>query len=86
GRPSSVARPPHNILSRNKEEQTMKYSVTIKYDETDNIYVASVPELEGCMAHGYTREEALKEIHVAMELHLEVMQEKNLEIPAAVFA
>jgi len=64
----------------------MKYSVTIKYDETDNIYVASVPELEGCMAHGYTREEALKEIHVAMELHLEVMQEKNLEIPAAVFA
>ena len=39
-----------------------KYSVFMYYDEQDQIYVASVPELQGCMAHGETQEEALKEI------------------------
>ena len=60
----------------------MQYSVLIQYDATDGIYVASVPELKGCMAHGYTREEAAKEIQSAMQLHLEVMREKGVAIPS----
>jgi predicted RNase H-like HicB family nuclease len=60
----------------------LKYSISIQYDENDNIFVASVPELEGCMAHGDTLEEAVKEIQVAMEGWLEVAEEVGKEIPA----
>jgi len=59
----------------------MQYSILIQYDDTDNIYVASIPELKGCMAHGYTREEAMNEIQVALQLQLEVMQEKGMIVP-----
>ena len=59
----------------------MQYSVVIQYDEVDEIYVASVPELQGCMAHGHTREEAMKEIQVAMQLQLEVMRDKGMPVP-----
>ena len=59
----------------------MLYSINIRYDAIDGIYVASVPELKGCMAHGYTREEAIKEIQIAMQLQIEVMQEMGMSIP-----
>jgi len=59
----------------------MPYSVLIQYDTTDKIYVASVPELEGCMAHGDTREEAMKEIQLAIELHLDVMRDMGMLAP-----
>jgi len=59
----------------------MQYSILIQYDVIDNIYVASVPELKGCMAHGYTREEAMREIQEAMQLQLEVMHEKGMLTP-----
>ena len=39
----------------------LKYSVTIKYANRDNIYVANIPELQGCIAHGGTPEDAIKE-------------------------
>lgn len=39
-----------------------EYSILIQYDVIDRIYVASIPELPGCMAHGITKEQALKEI------------------------
>jgi predicted RNase H-like HicB family nuclease len=54
----------------------------IQYDFTDKIYVASVPELKGCMAHGNTREEAIREIQEAVQLQLEVMQGKGMLAPA----
>jgi len=59
----------------------MQYSILIQYDATDKIYIASVPDLKGCMAHGNTREQAMKEIQEAMQLHLEVLQEKGMDIP-----
>jgi predicted RNase H-like HicB family nuclease len=58
-----------------------KYTVIIKYCDTDNIYVASVPELPGCMAHGETQTEALKEVQTAMELWIETAQEVGAYIP-----
>ena len=59
----------------------LKYSVLIQYDDTDNIYVANVPELEGCMAHGDTPEEAVKEIQTAMKLWLDTANEYGDMIP-----
>ncbi len=59
----------------------MEYSIIIYYDPIDKIYVASVPELQGCMAHGNTREEALKEIQIACELWIETAREDGIMIP-----
>ena len=58
-----------------------KYSVAIYYSDSDDCYVASVPELEGCMAHGDTYAEAMNEIQDAMDLHIEMMQELGHELP-----
>jgi len=58
-----------------------KYSVMIQYDSNDNIYIASVPELRGCKAHGDTPEEALQEIKIAFQLWIESAQENGITIP-----
>ena len=59
----------------------LKYSILVQYDERDNIYVASVPELQGCMAHGDTPEDAMREIQIALELWLETADEVGENIP-----
>jgi len=43
----------------------IKHMITIYYDSIDNIFVAEVPELEGCISHGGTHEEALENIKEA---------------------
>lgn len=63
----------------------LEYSVLIQYDDIDKIYVASIPELQGCMAHGKTKEEALKEIEVVRDMWIETAKEKGLEIPKPSF-
>ena len=57
------------------------YSILIQYCNIDNIYVAKIQELDGCMAHGNTPEEAAKEIQTALRLWLEVAEEEGLPIP-----
>ena len=59
----------------------MEYSIIIQYCKIDNIYVASIPELRGCMAHGNTQADALREINIAMELWLETAKEVGEPIP-----
>lgn len=58
-----------------------KYSVIIQYDNTDSIYVASIPELQGCSAHGRTQEEAFKEVCIVRDMWIETAKEKGMQIP-----
>ena len=58
-----------------------EYSAFIQYDPIDKIYVASVPELSGCMAHGNTKEQALREIETAKELWIETALEDGQPVP-----
>jgi predicted RNase H-like HicB family nuclease len=58
-----------------------QYSVLIQYDGRDNIYVASIPELSGCIAHGKTQEDAMSEIRIALELWMETATETGISIP-----
>ena len=58
-----------------------EYSIFIQYDAHDKIYVVSVPELPGCMAHGETKEQALREIEVAKQIWLETAEEDGKPIP-----
>jgi predicted RNase H-like HicB family nuclease len=64
-----------------KNGQTPKYEILIYWDEEDKIYVAEVPELAGCAAHGQTQSEALANVNEAIELWLETSGEFGDEIP-----
>jgi predicted RNase H-like HicB family nuclease len=37
----------------------MKYEVILYWSDEDQAFVAEVPELPGCMAHGHSQESAL---------------------------
>lgn len=57
----------------------MRYIVIVEKGE--NNYGAYVPDIPGCVAVGETKEEVLKLIREAIELHLESMREEGLIIP-----
>jgi predicted RNase H-like HicB family nuclease len=52
----------------------LHYSTTIEYDADDKIFVARIPELRGCMAHGATHEDAMAHVHEAMQIQLDTME------------
>ena len=58
-----------------------KYEVLIYWNDEDGIFVAEVPELPGCTAHGATQEEALKNAQDAMKLWIDTAKEFNDPIP-----
>jgi antitoxin HicB len=72
-------------MNKSKRPEWLKYitqyEVDIKFDPSDKIYVASVPELPGCMTHGDTQIEALKMAHEAIEAYLESRAKRGLPIP-----
>jgi predicted RNase H-like HicB family nuclease len=64
-----------------KNGETQKHEIVIDWDNDDKIFVAEVPELSGCAAHGKTQIEAVKNVSEAIELWLETAREFNDEIP-----
>ncbi|MBI2925595.1 MAG: type II toxin-antitoxin system HicB family antitoxin [Verrucomicrobia bacterium] len=46
------------------------YHINIFYSEEDGGYIADIPDLEACSAFGETPDEALAEVHMAMEAWL----------------
>jgi len=59
-----------------------RYEIIIYWSNEDQAFIAEVPELPGCMAHGVTHEEALANIKSAMELWIKTAKEFNDPIPA----
>lgn len=59
-----------------------KYEIIIYWSEEDQIYVAEVPELPGCSAHGGTQEAALANAQEAIRLWLDTAKEFGDPIPA----
>jgi predicted RNase H-like HicB family nuclease len=57
------------------------YHINIFYSEEDQAYIADIPDLKYCSAHGETQEEALAEVLVAKALWLEVAEETGVPIP-----
>ena len=58
-----------------------KYEIIIYWDNRDNIYIADVPELPGCSAHGKTYNEALDNVNEAIELWINTAKEFDDPIP-----
>ncbi len=54
---------------------THKYEVIIFWSDDDQAFVAEVPELAGCAAHGDTPETALREAQKAISLWIDTARE-----------
>jgi predicted RNase H-like HicB family nuclease len=60
---------------------TDAYPIVIFWSDEDDCWIADVPDLRYCSAFGDTREDALREIQVAMEGWLETARELGKPIP-----
>ena len=58
-----------------------KYEIILYWSNADDAFVAEVPELPGCAAHGDTQEDVLKNINQAMELWIDTAKESGDTIP-----
>jgi len=59
------------------------YHINVFWSDEDDCYIADIPDLEFCSAHGETPEEALSEVLVAKRAWLAVAEERGLSIPKA---
>ena len=57
------------------------YRFLIIIQKANNNYSAYSPDLPGCVATGTTRDETEKNMHEAIEMHINGLQEDNLPIP-----
>lgn len=58
-----------------------RYEVIIYWSDEDQAFIAEVPELPGCMAHGESYESALASAREAMALWIETAREFGDPIP-----
>ncbi len=58
-----------------------RYEIIIYWSNEDGAFVAEVPELPGCAAHGSTQEEALRNANEAIELWIDTAKEFGDPVP-----
>ena len=58
-----------------------KYEIIIFWSDEDTAFVADVPELPGCMAHGLSHVEALENAQQAIELWIQTAQDLGRSVP-----
>ena len=59
----------------------IKYELIIYWSEEDEVFVADVPELPGCAAHGDTQEAALVNAQDAIRLWIDTAKEFGDPVP-----
>jgi len=57
------------------------YHINIFYSDEDEAYIADIPDLKYCSAHGETPEDALREVLIAKAAWLEVARESGKAVP-----
>jgi predicted RNase H-like HicB family nuclease len=60
---------------------SLKYEVIIYWSEEDGAFVAEVPELPGCIAHGATHQKALSSVGKVAELWIDTAREFGRAVP-----
>jgi predicted RNase H-like HicB family nuclease len=58
-----------------------KYEIIIYWSESDNVYIAEVPELAGCMADGRSYAEAIRNVETVISEWIETARGLGREIP-----
>jgi predicted RNase H-like HicB family nuclease len=60
-----------------------KYQIIIYWSEKENIFIAEVPELVGCITDGNTQREALQNAQLVIEEWISVARELGRVVPKA---
>jgi predicted RNase H-like HicB family nuclease len=60
------------------------YRFLIVIEKANGNYSAYCPDLPGCVATGKNREDTERNMHEAVEMHIQGMLEDNLPIPESV--
>jgi predicted RNase H-like HicB family nuclease len=71
-----------NIVVKDESKMKKEFTIVIEQDE-EGIYVASVPELEGCHTQAKTLDELRERIKEAIQLYLEIESGIADEVPLA---
>lgn len=58
-----------------------KHEINIFWSNEDDCFVAEVPELPGCMAHGNSHEAALENAKQAMVLWIDTAKQTGRPVP-----
>jgi len=58
-----------------------KYEIIIYWSNEDQTFIAEVPELSGCMAHGDTQTAALANANEAIQLWIDTAEEFGDPVP-----
>lgn len=58
-----------------------RYEIIMYWSKEDDAFIAEVPELPGCMAHGATQEDALASVKEAMRLWIDTAHEFGDPVP-----
>jgi antitoxin HicB len=62
-------------------KQAFRYRILVEWSEEEQVYIARVPALPGCIAHDETAEKATHQAERAAELMLEVLHEDKQAAP-----
>lgn len=60
---------------------TYKYGIILYWSDEDQVFIAELPELPGCMAHGDTQELALSNAQEAIQLWIDTANEFGEPVP-----
>ncbi|MGD9688532.1 MAG: type II toxin-antitoxin system HicB family antitoxin [Phycisphaerales bacterium] len=60
---------------------TPRYHINVFYSAEDKAFIADVPDLKYCSAHGKTPEAAVREVQVAMRAWLKAAKAHGKRIP-----
>ena len=58
-----------------------RYEIIIFWSDEDSAFIADVPELPGCMAHGSSHQEALANAQEAIDLWVDTAREMGRDVP-----
>ncbi len=58
-----------------------KYEIILYWSNEDQTFIAEVPELPGCMAHGDDQETALRNINDAVQFWIDTAREMGHPVP-----
>jgi predicted RNase H-like HicB family nuclease len=63
------------------DAKVREYTVILHKDDVLEGYWVEVPSLPGCVSQGKSKDEAIRNIKEAIDLHIECMREDGEEIP-----
>ena len=58
-----------------------KYGIILYWSNEDRAYIAEVPELPGCMAHGDDQDSALQNVNDAVRFWIDTSRELGHPVP-----